>query len=721
MRVTLFARTASGESRNGFEPGGRTHLPVWTNRRRRGRNRLLAAALAAGAGVALGQTTVRELIVTNDLTLERDARLAVRLVVRANHVTIDGQGATLEGPAAPGDTNALAGAGAGVLLDGVANVTVRQLKVHGFAIGLHARDARALTIEGCDFSDNYHNPGHGWGELPPRGGLLLERVRESVIRNNRANRVWDALHLIASDDNLVEENDFSRCSNTCAKLWRSCRNRFLTNNLSYGIRIDREAGEVHARDSTSVLIESGSDDNYWYRNDITHGGDGIFIRVLNGWVSRGNVFVENDTSYANNNCVESWSPGNTYIRNRANHGSYGFWLGGSDQTVLIGNEAAYNGLTNGHHHAPEPGFGHGGIVIVGGPSSHTLIAGNHVHHNNGGGIVFRGDVGSRGGRWRTHHWVVQENRLEHNRLGVWGRWGSALHLANNIFSGNAEDTRLEDVTELFEAPADFTVRQAPVARLRGPEIVFAGDRARFDAADSTDPGGRTVRFRWHWSGGVSEAPALETVFTEPGLQRVSLTVHNGTLAELAWRDVLVVRPVREELGTEGGAGRWGFECEGAAAGRGRVDFQDEAGALLGGRCLRWRVDPYPGQYVSVVYPRSRDAGWDWQRRARISFWIRAENENIPSWQDAGPVVRLHGPRGWLEFKPAGGGNLLNDPPFSEARWRWQPVVIPLAGDAAWTATREGEFDLGRVDALSVALDSWGWQPFTVWLDGLAVE
>jgi parallel beta-helix repeat protein len=152
----------------------------------------------------------------------------------------------------------------------------------------------------------------------------------------------------------------------------------LSNNLSYGIRIDRAAGEVHARDSTSVLIESGSDGNYWFRNDITYGGDGIFIRVLNGWVSRGNVFVENDASYANNNCVESWSPGNTYIRNKANHGSYGFWLGGSDQTVLIGNEAAFNGLTNGNHNAPEPGFGHGGIVIVGGPSSHTRLSGGAI-------------------------------------------------------------------------------------------------------------------------------------------------------------------------------------------------------------------------------------------------------------------------------------------------------------------------------------------------------
>ena len=93
-----------------------------------------------------------------------------------------------------------------------------------------------------------------------------------------------------------------------------------------------------------MLIESGSDDNYWFRNDITQGGDGIFIRVLNGWVSRGNTFVENDTSYANNNCIEAWSPRNTWIRNRANGGSYGFWLGASDQNVLLENEASGKGL-----------------------------------------------------------------------------------------------------------------------------------------------------------------------------------------------------------------------------------------------------------------------------------------------------------------------------------------------------------------------------------------
>jgi parallel beta-helix repeat protein len=380
------------------------------------------------AGTWAGAIEVKELVVTNNLVLEKDARLALRLVVRGSHLTIDGNGAVLVGPGQVGDLKSLEAAGVGIAVEGGTDVTLTNLQVRGFATGLCARRATVLQVTRCNFSDNYDNPKHGWGELPARGGIILEKCRQAVIRETQANRVWDGLHLIESDDNLITDNDFSHCANTCAKLWRSSRNRLLNNDLSYGLRIDRAAGEVHARDSTCVLIESGSDDNYWYRNNITYGGDGVFIRPLNRWVSRGNLFVENDTSYANNNCVESWSPDNTFIRNKANHGSYGFWLGGSDHTVLIGNEAAFNGRPDGFHNAPEAGFGHGGIVIVGGPSSHSRIEGNYLHDNFGGGLVFRGDGASKGEKWRTEHWVVQQNRIENNRFGIWGRWGDAILL-----------------------------------------------------------------------------------------------------------------------------------------------------------------------------------------------------------------------------------------------------------------------------------------------------
>jgi parallel beta-helix repeat protein len=684
--------------------------------------RLFLAAMALTLPTCtLLAAELREIVVTRDLVLEKGATLNARLIVRASHLTIDGQGATLQGTGQTGDLKSLEQAGLGVVLEGCANVTIRNLKARGFATGLVARDGSGLIVEDCDFSDNYDNPKHGWGELPARGGILFERIRQGVMRRTRANRVWDALHLIESDDNLVDENDFSHCSNTCAKLWNSSRNRFLKNNLSYGIRIDRAAGEVHARDSTSVLIESGSDDNYWFRNDVTYGGDGIFIRVLNGWVSRGNVFVENDTSYANNNCIESWSPGNTYLRNKANHGSYGFWLGGSDQTVLIGNEAGFNGLTNGNHNAPEPGFRHGGIVFVSGSASHAIVSGNWCYSNNGGGIVFRGDAGSKGKRWQTEHWVAQQNRLEGNRWGFWGRWADSIWLANNTVTNNAEGNYLADLSNLHEAPADLSVTQAPRAELLGPKRAGAGQAARFDASGSRDFAGRALRFRWSAGELTATQAVFEPTFTKAGFYRLGLTVDNGVLADLAWRDLIVTEPVKLELGTENEPDRWGFELEGNSNKRGRILFAADADSVVGKSSLRFTPKPYPGMYATAIFPAERNANWDFSAKSRLRFWIKAVNPNLPGFQNAGPVLWLYGKDGSAKLTPVKGRNLFGDLPYSEARWTWMSVELPLAGNTSWTRTDSGQFDLSHVTSLGIALDSWGADPFTVWLDGLTVD
>lgn len=701
----------TSENRNCVE-GGALWRRVWCP---------LACAVACWTSATISAAVI-ERVVTNSIRLEPGEQ-SVRLIVRANHITIDGNGATLVGTGTAGDLKALESAGVGILMEGVWDVTLKDINVRGFTTGLLLRDAKAINVTGCNFSDNYHNPKHGWGELPPAGGILCERVRQSVFQRNRANRVWDGFHLVDSDDNLVSSNDFSYCSNTAAKLWKSSRNKFLHNNLSYGIRIDRSAGEVHARDSTCVLIETGSNENYWFQNDITHGGDGIFIRPLNRWVSRGNIFVENDTSYANNNCVESWSPGNVFIRNKANHGSYGFWLGGSDHTVLIGNEAAFNGLTNGYHNAPEPGFQHGGIVIVGGPSSHTLIQGNYVHHNNGAGIAFRGDTASKGRQWKTEQWIVQQNRIVSNRFGIWGRWGDAIVLAANVIADNSQGNHLTNVSNLIELSEPAEGRAAPVFNLTGPGVVVAGEPAEFRTQLSQDGSGNdgTLSYRWWRDGEVGRNSTFERVFRQPGYYRLGVTVDNGALASLAWRDVIVVESNTAELGTEGQAQSWGFELEWNDHGKGQVRFEDDVESLIGKRCLRFTPDPYPGAYATAVYPKTRNAGWDLSQKKEIRFWLKTLNPNIPGFQNAGPVLRMLSARGHIELKPSKDANLLNDPPYSEARWLWTRFVIPLGGDERWQRTVAGEATLDRIDALSLSLDSWGATPFTVWLDGLAIE
>lgn len=670
-----------------------------------------------------GAHPLRELVITQDTTLDKNAAVSARIVIKASHITVNGNGATLVGPGKIGDLKSLEKAGVGIRADGCTNVTLRNIKVKGFATGLAVSDGKAWLVEDCDFSDNYHNMTHGWGELPARGGILLKNVRDSVLRKNKANRVWDGLHLIDSNDNSILDNDFSRCSNVCAKLWTSSRNRFERNNLSYGLRIDRAKGEVHARDSTCVLIESGSDDNYWLRNDITHGGDGIFIRVLNGWVSRGNAFVENDTSYANNNCVESWSPGNTYIRNKANHGSYGFWLGGSDQTRLIGNEAAYNGLPKGFHNAPEPGFGHGGIVIVGGSSSHTVIEGNHCHHNNGGGIVFRGDGAHKTNPWRTHHWIVQNNRLHDNQFGIWGRWGDWIHLSQNTFENNAKGNFLQDVTNLIQIKGGSgAVRQAPLARVNAPKRAVVGRPVVFDASASRDPAGRALHYRWDLGGVVAERPMVTHTFNKPGFFRVGVTVDNGVLADLDFRDLIVAGEVKDEIGTEGQASRWSYELEGNNDGRGKMHFSDdEEDAVVGRSSLKFTPNPYPGLYATAIYPGKRDAAWDLSKKSRLTFWLKTKNPNLPGFQNAGPVITLYGNKGTINLRPVKEGNLLVGVPFSEARWTWMRVEVPLAGDARWARKETGDVNLSDIKALGIALDSWGGDPFHVWLDGLSLE
>ena len=601
--------------------------------------------------------------ITQDTILGKGAVLRNGLVVKASNVMIDGNGATLEGPGKPGDPKSFTGIG--ILAEGCSGVTIKNLKARGFEIALSASDGDAWLVEENDFSDNFHDPDFGWGEQKRSGGIVLTRVSRSVLRKNNASRVWNALDLAECHENLITGNDFSHASNTCLKLWTSSKNLVTENNLSYGIRI--KPGEVHARDSTSVLIESGSNNNYFYRNDITHGGDGIFIRVLNGWVSTGNVFVENDCSFANNNCVESWSPGNSYIRNRANHGSYGFWLGGSDQTVLLENEAAYNGLPDGLHNAPQPVFGHGGIVIVGGPSSHTRIEGNYLHHNNGAGIAFRGDDETQGKKWRTHHWIVQQNRLEENRWGIWGLWGDWIHIAGNTFTRNKEGNYLEDITNLVEAKADASVAKAPHVVLRGPERALAGQAVIFDASESRDPEGRSLIYRWDLGGAVSTEATVDHTFEKPGFYRVGVTATNGVLAGLAFRDLIVCREVKDEIGTEGQAARWGFELEGNADSRGKISFADDEDAVSGRFSLRWTPNPYPGLYATAIFPKSRDAGWDLSKKSRVSFWLKAENPNIPGFQEPGPVLRLYGKEGTIKVQPSGGRNLLVGAPFSEAR------------------------------------------------------
>src|SRR5262249_43989441 len=117
-----------------------------------------AMQLASGWSWPTQAAAAPELVVTNNLTLGREEHLSERLVIRASHLTVDGNGATLVGPGQMGDVKSLENAGIGVLVEGAVDVTIKNLNAHGFGTGLVLRNVEAAAVSDCDFSDNYHNP-----------------------------------------------------------------------------------------------------------------------------------------------------------------------------------------------------------------------------------------------------------------------------------------------------------------------------------------------------------------------------------------------------------------------------------------------------------------------------------------------------------------------------------------------------------------------------------
>lgn len=675
--------------------------------------RIRSASALSLCLVLLAVSSLRgdDLVVTENITLD-PAKAYGRMVIKASNVTIDGKGAWLIGAK---EGNPKGFKGTAVFAEGVSHVALKNVNAKGWEIGLNVKNGNGWTIENCNFSDNFHDPKFGWGENGRRGGIVLERVTESKLHKNKANRVWDGCVLVGCDKNSLIENDFSRTSNTCIKLWNSSGNFIKKNNLSYGLRID--PGEVHARDSTCVLIESGSDGNRLTGNDCTHGGDGIFVRVLNQWVSTANVFDGNDCSYANNNCVEAWSPGNMWIRNKANHGSYGFWLGASDKNTLIENEASYNGLADGFHNSPHlPDKGHAGIVFMFGPSSHTVLRKNVCVGNNGAGIAAIGDLDSKGKKWNAFHWIVEENTLRQNRWGIYLQHAQMIDLAANRFEKNtAEDVWLaENVTEVVRREGPAENRQAPEAKLVGPDVAKVGQPVSFTGAYTRDPEGNASKlgFRWRIAPDVSGTDrVLNHTFTAPGFYRIALTVNNDLLSDLAWRDLYVIEDLRE-LGTEGNAENWSWIDDGS-----KVKFAvDTKTKLMGESSLRANISPYSGGRVTLRFTVP-GGGVSLGGKKHLVFWLKTRNENVPAWQDLNPLVSLGGADGKkLALTPA--RDFLSAPPYNEAREGWTYFSIPLAGDADWK--RSGD-DLTAAQSLHFGFDSWGAPPLMIWLDGVALK
>lgn len=659
------------------------------------------------------------MVITQDVTFEPGTYAFPQgegITISADDITIDGNGAILMGPGQV-ELGPESYAGVGCGSRGCKGVTLRNLRIRGFQMGLFIEDCECWVIADNDFSSNYHDPDYGWGDGPNYGGVLLVRTQKTTLRKNRGQNNWNGLELRYSHGNVICQNDFSHSSNVCLKLWHASDNLISDNNFSYGLRIS--PGEVHARDSTSLLVESGSNDNKFLRNDFTHGGDGIFIRVLNGWISTGNYFEENDCSYANNNAVESWSPGNTYVRNIANYSSYGFWLGGSDDTVLVGNQVRYNGGYNGKtpKNAPEP-FGNAGIAVVHGSSSHFIMVGNDIQYNVGPGVAvgFKPD-------YPAYHWIIQQNTIKHNKTSPEGFKGHGIHLynakwlyiaGNDIGENDGEAIHIDkNVTEVLRRQASLADKP-PTASASIPEGSYVVDRPIFfDASASSDPDGLPLNFCWDLGDGTfSSEAALSHSYSQPGFYRVGLTVDNGKLADLAFFNVYITAGL-EEIGTEGETADWEVASDGTG-----FELKPDYAEFVQGRNSLYLFAPN-GKNHDLIYPKSKSLGLRSDSLSHLSFWLKFNAESYTDKEHRRPIIRLHEDiDNYWEYSPKVAHFLERSlAPNSEDRGGWLLISLPLKDeDSFWSCREMGKLD--NVNYITINIGPSKDCLSEIWLDGL---
>ncbi|UVI33351.1 right-handed parallel beta-helix repeat-containing protein [Paenibacillus spongiae] len=623
------------------------------------------------------------------------------LIVAADGITIDGNGAVIIGRGKEGKS--ITYSGIGLFSNGHRDVIVKNLNIKRFRTGMKVMNGSGWTIEDNDLSYNYTDPDFGWGDGDPFGALYLFNITNSLVRANKGNYVWNGLHLKGCEDNRIELNQFSHCTNVCLKLWHSSRNEITGNTMNHGIRI--APGEVHARDSTSVLIESGSNYNRFMSNDFTHGGDGVFIRSLNGWVSTGNYFEDNDASYAHNNAWEVWDPGNTFVNNKGNHSSYGFWLGGSCHAVLIGNEAAYNGLRIAN--APEP-FGNAGIAVVNGSSSHFVMRHNHIHHNKSAGLA----IGYKPG-YEAFHWIIEQNVITDNgTYGIYLKHANWINISANVLTGNKLGEMHEDmnVSNVFLNTLDSSDRSGPKAvATKLTERAVAGITVRFEAGESYDPEGSDIVFRWDMGDGtIYSDSAVDHIYKTPGFYRVGLTISNGKLSDLAWLDLYVFPDPSEVLHNMKLDDAQIFQ---EVADTYTVCKTDPGTAVHEGPSLVIVSDSTLAR-IRFTIPEAVDL----KRAARLTFWMKHQHEEINGFTEGGLMIRL------LQDDVSGFVYRCDTPLFnwssnaSEARYGWTLVSIPLLeNNSGWKRRIIGTPQFGNFRDLIIEYSSHGGR-YRVWLD-----
>lgn len=368
------------------------------------------------------------------------------ITIRGDSITLDFQGATLEGMAPETDPDRAAGVA--IRVEGGHNVRIINARIRGYRVGILARGTKGLALIDNDVSytwkprlfslieheslvdwlSYHHNEQDEW--LRYGAAFYLTDVRGGELRGNRAVQGMNGLLLARSDGLFIKHNEFSFNSGLGIGLYRSTDDTIVENSIDYNVRGYSHRFYRRGQDSAGLLMFEQSSRNLVVSNSVTHGGDGLFLWAGQTAMDSGttgandNEFINNDFSFAPANGMEATFSRNRFIANRAVGNDYGLWGGYSYSSVIEGNDFADNRW---------------GIAIEHGQDN--VIRGNRFRRDSTAIRLWADSIEPSEWGYPKHHdtrsrdYAIDSNVFVGNRVAVRARNTSGLGLTGNRWVG----------------------------------------------------------------------------------------------------------------------------------------------------------------------------------------------------------------------------------------------------------------------------------------------
>ncbi len=354
----------------------------------------------------------------NGMHINSDTQLEPRvyilpdgITIDADHVTLDGRGATIMG------TSRIANQG--ISVSGRKNIVIKNLRVINYYHGISIQGSTGIEINDCTitltteiqsntlFLDIWKPASDAYG-----AAIFLEQVTDAKIHDNDLQHQMNGILSYQCKRLDVTNNLASYCSGFGFHLFETCDSTFTDNYADFCCRYYLSGASSHlGADAAGFLIVFKSCNNVFRKNSARLGGDGFFLAGLTpDGIDVGcnhNVFQENDASYSPNNAFEGvFSKGNIYQGNKANHSNYGFWLGFSSDCTLKDNQIYNNRQA--------------GIAVENG--IHFEVQDNDIQNNSHGILIwtrsyeFLKTVPNM--NITSSDWLIERDKLIQNRKAI---------------------------------------------------------------------------------------------------------------------------------------------------------------------------------------------------------------------------------------------------------------------------------------------------------------